>query len=359
MRTMTPRERYMAACRREQPDRVPYWVPGMTPVFKAKFRDFTGNDDYEDYFEHDFRPIWSMDFYQPEPVDFSQFYDELPPNTTSVEGTWGLTGSIEHHEHVEMPKAYHPMETLRPDPKILEEYPFPKVRDVDRGKAVRKYHERGYATAGIAGGGLYEQCWGLRGMQNLMMDFILHPEFAHVLFRRVADAYCASAANVARWGCDLAAFHDDVGSQKALQISPDTWREFVKPNFARIIRAAKDINPDILWWYHSDGCVTEIIDELIEIGVDVLNPVQPEVMDPAEIKRRYGDRLAFNGTISIQKTLPFGTVDDVRREVKERIDTVGVGGGLLLAPSHVVQPEVPLENLLAFAEAAEEFGRYS
>jgi len=91
----------------------------------------------------------------------------------------------------------------------------------------------------------------------------------------------------------------------------------------------------------------------------VLNPVQPEVMDPAEIKRRYGDRLAFNGTISIQKTLPFGTVDDVRREVKERIDTVGVGGGLLLAPSHVVQPEVPLENLLAFAEAAEEFGRYS
>jgi len=195
-------------------------------------------------------------------------------------------------------------------------------------------------------------------MEQLMMDFVLNPDFAHTLLRRVADAFCESAANVARWGCDVAAFHDDVGAQKSLQMSPAMWREFVKPNFARIIKAAREIKPDIIWFYHSDGCVTEIIEELIEIGVDVLNPIQPEVMDPAALKKQYGDRLAFNGTISIQQTLPFGTVQDVRDEVRERIETVGVGGGLLIAPSHCVQPEVPIENLLAFAQAVRDFGTY-
>jgi len=149
-----------------------------------------------------------------------------------------------------------------------------------------------------------------------------------------------------------------VGSQKSLQMSPAMWREFIKPNFARIIRAARVIKPDILWFYHTDGCVTEIIADLIEIGVDILNPVQPEVMDPAALKKQYGDRLTFNGTISIQQTLPFGTVQDVRREVKERIETVGIGGGLILAPSHLIQPEVPLVNLLALAQAVKEFGAY-
>jgi len=332
----------------------------MTAGFKQKFRDFAGNDDYEDYFEHDFRPVHSMDWYQPEPVDFSVFYDgDLPDETTGTTGgTWGLTGGVPRAEHVEMPAIYHPLSTMRPDPEILERYPFPKLRDVDRSEPVRSYHSRGYATVGIAGGGLYEQCWYLRGMEQLMMDFVLNPDFAHTLLRRVADAFCESAANVARWGCDVAAFHDDVGAQKSLQMSPAMWREFVKPNFARIIKAAREIKPDIIWFYHSDGCVTEIIEELIEIGVDVLNPIQPEVMDPAALKKQYGDRLAFNGTISIQQTLPFGTVQDVRDEVRERIETVGVGGGLLIAPSHCVQPEVPMENLLAFAQAVKDFGTY-
>ena len=111
-------------------------------------------------------------------------------------------------------------------------------------------------------------------------------------------------------------------------------------------------------FYHSDGDISSIIPELIEIGIDVLNPVQPECLDPAQVKREYGDRLAFWGTISIQRTMPFGTPEDVRQEVRDRVNTVGRSGGLLLAPTHVLEPEVPWENIVALFEAIEEYGKY-
>ena len=126
----------------------------------------------------------------------------------------------------------------------------------------------------------------------------------------------------------------------------------------RAIAAAKKVKPDMLAFYHSDGDIRDIIPELIEIGVDVLNPVQPECMDPREVKARYGDRLSFWGTIGTQTTLPFGTPGQVRQAVREMIDTVGVGGGLVLAPTHLVEPEVPWENLLAFVDEARHYGIY-
>ena len=110
---------------------------------------------------------------------------------------------------------------------------------------------------------------------------------------------------------------------------------------------------------HSDGVIDPIIPELIEIGVDILNPVQPECMDPVQLKREYGNELAFWGTIGTQTTMPFGTPEEVKAVVKERIETVGQGGGLLLAPTHVIEPDVPWENVVAFFEAVEEYGRYT
>jgi len=121
---------------------------------------------------------------------------------------------------------------------------------------------------------------------------------------------------------------------------------------------ARRVNPNILISYHSDGYIEPFIPELIEIGLDVLNPIQPECMDPAAIKRRYGDRLAFFGTIGTQTTFPFGSPEDMRQEIRQRIETVGKGGGLILAPSHMLEPDVPWQNILAFFEAAREFGKY-
>jgi uroporphyrinogen-III decarboxylase len=141
-------------------------------------------------------------------------------------------------------------------------------------------------------------------------------------------------------------------------ISPQMWREFIKPRYARLIAAFKDQNPALKIAYHCDGYFEPIIPELIEIGLDVLNPVQPLAMDPAEIKRKYGQALSFWGTVDTQFTFPFGSPEDVAQEVRQRLRTVAPGGGLVLCSSHRVQPDVPLENIKAFYRTARQEGAY-
>jgi uroporphyrinogen-III decarboxylase len=133
-------------------------------------------------------------------------------------------------------------------------------------------------------------------------------------------------------------------------ISPAHWRKFLKPRLAKFISEIKAINPALKVAYHSDGFIDPIIPELAEIGVDVLNPLQPACMDPAKVKLEFGDKLCFWGSIDEQYTLPFGTPDEVRQEVLNRLRTVGKGGGLILAPTHMVQLDTPLENFRAMVE---------
>jgi uroporphyrinogen-III decarboxylase len=147
---------------------------------------------------------------------------------------------------------------------------------------------------------------------------------------------------------------DDVGSQHEMLISPKMWRRYLKWRMANMIQELKAINPEVKVAYHSDGDIRRIIPELIEIGLDVLNPVQPACMDPAAIKKQYGDRLCFWGTIDEQQTLPFGTPEQVRAEVLERLRTVGQDGGLILAPTHHVQLDTPLENFRAMVETVQD-----
>jgi uroporphyrinogen-III decarboxylase len=132
-------------------------------------------------------------------------------------------------------------------------------------------------------------------------------------------------------------------------ISPQTWRRTFKPRLATFISTLKAINPELKVAYHSDGVIEPIIPDLIEVGLDVLNPVQPRCMDPARIKRAYGDRLCFWGSMDEQGTLPFGKPVDVEREVLTRLRTLGCGGGLILGPTHHVQLDTPLENFWAMA----------
>jgi uroporphyrinogen decarboxylase len=127
---------------------------------------------------------------------------------------------------------------------------------------------------------------------------------------------------------------------------------------ATIIRACRAVNPELKIFYHSDGYIEPIIPDLIEIGVDVLNPVQPDSMDPAKLKAKYGDRLAFWGTVGTPTLWAWGTPADIRAEVRERIETVGRGGGLIISPAYDLEPEVPWQNVLAFFEAVDEYGTY-
>jgi uroporphyrinogen decarboxylase len=244
----------------------------------------------------------------------------------------------------------------------LVSYPLPDYGDPSCWEhltaEVVGLHERGLAAHGLMGQTIFETAWLIRSMEELLPDMLGNPDWAAVLLDRIAEIRRIQSAKFAEADVDIIRTGDDVASQRGMLMDPETWREWLKPRLASIIDSAREVKPDVLIWYHSDGDCRAIIPDLIEIGVDILNPVQPECMDPAEVKKLYGDRLSFSGTIGTQTTMPFGTPEEVRSEIKKRIHTVGRGGGLLIAPTHVLEPDVPWENVLAFVDGVRSFGRY-
>jgi uroporphyrinogen decarboxylase len=245
----------------------------------------------------------------------------------------------------------------------LDDYPWPDITAVYRYRGlkrkVEKWQGEGYAVAGgppHLGGELFETAWRLRGLENFLLDLIRNKELAHSLLDRIANLCQHNAVVLAEAGVDILVLDDDVGMPTTMIISPAMWREFLGPRLAGIIRAARAVKPDLWVLYHSDGYFEPIIADLIEMGVDAINPVQPDVMDPLEIKKRYGNRVALWGTVGAQTTFAFATPDEIRREVRLRIETLG-RAGLLLCPAYDIdEPDIPWENTLAFLEAVEEYG---
>ncbi|RLF14263.1 MAG: hypothetical protein DRJ66_06360, partial [Thermoprotei archaeon] len=156
-------------------------------------------------------------------------------------------------------------------------------------------------------------------------------------------------------GVDVIVDGDDVGAQTTMIVSPSLWRRFLKPRYKRLADLCH--RHGVYFFFHSDGWIEPIIPDLVEIGVDILNPVQPECMDPVKVKRLYGDKLCLEGTISVQRTLPFGSVKEVVNEVKDRIRKLGPTG-FILGPTHVIQPDTPIENILALYRAAIKYGSF-
>jgi uroporphyrinogen decarboxylase len=355
---MNPRCRVLTTLRRQIPDKVPRLV-AFTPPVLEEFHCRTGSAELADYFDFEVRHVGIGP--TEKEVDFSPFLGCLPPNAWVNE--WGIghvPGSMYHFEDY-----VHPLRDIS-SPEELKDYPFPDVTAGYRYEGlleeVADLHQRGYAVAGGIphySGTLFECAWILRGMENLLADFLLHPRLAAALLDWLTASGVESATRMAQAGVDVLTTGDDVGTQRGMMMSPALWRKWLKPRLAEIIAAAKRINPDLLVFYHSDGSIEPIIPELIEIGVDILNPIQPECMDPARLKGEYGAHLAFWGTIGTQTTMPLGTPEEVKATIRERIETVGRGGGLLLAPTHVLEPDVPWQNILAFFEAVEKYGWYS
>lgn len=355
---MKPRDRVLTAMRRRVPDKVPREVV-FTPPMMEEFRRQTGASDPADYFDLEVRSVSLAP--SRKQVDFSSYLGPLPPGAWVNE--WGIGhvhGSMYHfHDYV------HPLEKISSVEEVRA-YPFPDVtaeyRYSGMADEVADWHQRGYAVQAELpnySGTLFECAWLLRGMENLLVDFLTNPKLAAALLDRLTASGIESATRLSQAGVDILLTGDDVAAQRGMLMSPGLWRKWLRPRMAEIIAAAKKVNPDLLVFYHSDGNLEPVIRDLIEIGIDILNPVQPECMDPAALKREYGNHLAFWGTIGIQTTMPFGTPEEVRATVKERIDTVGQTGGLLLAPTHVIEPDVPWRNVMAFFEAVEEYGWYS
>ena len=241
----------------------------------------------------------------------------------------------------------------------LEAFPWPDVTAEHRSAGLREqvetFHQAGYAVAGgppHLGGELFETAWRLRGLARFLLDLKDSPSLAHVLLDRLTNLCRHSTLRLAQAGVDILVLDDDVGMPETMILSPQMWRTFLKPRMASIIEAARAARPDLRVLYHSDGVIDPIIEDLIEIGVDALNPVQPDRMDPQAIKRCYGDRLTLWGTVGVHATFALATPDQIRAEVRHRAETLGPER-LLLCPAYDIdEPDTPWENVAAFLEAA-------
>ncbi|MEI7900201.1 MAG: uroporphyrinogen decarboxylase family protein [bacterium] len=351
---MNARERVLRALKRQGvPDRIPFEISwgAFTPLLMKTYRAKTGSDlPPEEYFDFDTR------FVLPGPTgkktDFTAFFDNLNGEVSFDE--WGV-GSVP--TLYEMPDfKYHPLEKMERVEQI-HAFPWPDCGDgyryVEVVAQVKAYQERGYAVCGELYQTLFERVWLMRGMQTFMTDFYLEPEIAHAICERITELRIEQARQFAKAGVDVIRLGDDIVTQQGRMMSPETYREFFQPRVKRIVAAAKAVNPEVVVFMHCCGRVEEVIDELLKTGIDVLNPLQPECNDVRRIKQTYGGRLAFWGGIGVQSVMPHGTPDDVRRAVREAAETLGKGGGLLLAPAHILDPAVPWENVVAFIEAAQ------
>ena len=331
---MTKREIIKAVLECERPPYVP-WSCGFTAEAKAKLQAHFGVIELEDVLQNHLLKLGS---------DIGFFADLGDNRVRDVFGVvWDRSidkdiGNVEGRVLAEPSLNYYSFPDPL-DPRVFADIPAHIARYGDRFRLFQ------------IGFSLYERAWTLRGMQNLLMDFHDHPAFVRELLNRIADYNIAQVEEALKYDIDAIYFGDDWGQQRGLQMGPKLWREFIYPVLARMYAVVHAAGKYV--FIHSCGDVDELFDDLIEIGLNCFNPFQPEVMDVFTLIEEYRGRLVFHGGLSTQKTLPYGTVDDVRRETGSLLKA-GKAGGYIFAPAHDVEGDVPLENMLAFIELIQD-----
>ncbi|MGA2512856.1 MAG: uroporphyrinogen decarboxylase family protein [Candidatus Limnocylindrales bacterium] len=373
----TSQERVLCALNHEEPDRVPvfFGTSGVTSMLTPAYeqlKSYLGidkptreisrifqyarlDDEVMERFGSDGRPLLpgaAPSIHRRE-VSAAGFVDEWGIEWQRPAG--GLYNEV----------AFNPLRELASEE--VERYVWPDLADPGRFAGLReealRIRDSGCAVVALPGVAAFEQTLLLRGMDAFLMDMAADRDFAEALLGTVARLMLSGMVGMLREAGDLidvVVFADDLGSQDGLLISPAMYRALLKPLHAELIRTIKAHSPAKVFM-HSDGNVFPVIEDLIEVGVDILNPVQVsagDMGDTVRLKRRFGDRLSFCGAIDTRWALPRGTPEDVRREVRRRIADLGPGGGYILASVHCLQPDVPVENVLALFDEARVAGRY-
>jgi uroporphyrinogen decarboxylase len=336
----------------EEPDRVPMDV-WFTPEVRRRLMRETGIDDASALrvaLGHDCLLGYvgvGASFYL---SDEKRYLD--PWGITFMNVPYG-NGAGSYTEMVERP--------LAGDDSLLDSYHAPDPEDPlqyeEIASMIRRYG-RTHSIVGSTASSVFEGPSWLRGTEKFMEDLLINKDYAHALIDMVVEFHLVAGLKLIRMGCDIIIAGDDIGSQDRMLISPKLWREFVKPRYGRLFGAYKRENPSLRIAVHMCGYIEPIIDDLVEVGVDVINPVQPLAMDPASLKKRFGKSLSFWGAVDDQKVMPFGSPADVEAEVRLRIAQLAPGGGYILCPSHNIQPTTPAENVEAFYRAAERYRGY-
>jgi len=233
-----------------------------------------------------------------------------------------------------------------PGPERLMESP-------DLAGQIRRQKDAGlFVTGGITMP--FKTAWELRGLENLLADYLLAPAFVEGLYDRVFTLYGEMARRMVRAGIDMLAIGGDIAMQDRVMMGPEAWRRIDKPRLARLIAGCRSINPDLFVFIHSDGDIRAILPDLIDIGFNVIDPVQPECIDPVWLKREYGRDIVLHGGGSVQRTLPFGTPEDCRAEANRLVEECGYDGGLVIRASNAISFDCPLRNILAFFETVRD-----
>jgi uroporphyrinogen decarboxylase len=357
---LTHRERVETSLAHETPDRCPMQI-SFTPEFARSLlvhlnlssglqahNPHGGGNTYllERHLEQDLLLCsvgWANSYYQDLTPGVS-YTDEWGVGWRAVEYKTPFGNGV----YTEM--VDHPLE----DDDAIEQYraPDPCREELYReARQLVRNFRKDYWIVGVTVTTIFETAWALRGYERILTDFMIHPERLEKLLDIPFQYHLEVAKNLVRIGVDMIWTGDDIGTQEGMLMDPDLWRRHLKPRMARFISELKSINPDVKVAYHSDGNIYAVIPDLVEIGLDVLNPIQPACLDHRRLKHEFGNHLSFWGSIDEQKTLPFGTTQDVTREVRERIRTIGRNGGFIVGPTHHVQLDTPMDNFWAMHRA--------
>ncbi len=358
---MTHRQRVLTALDHREPDRVPRGSLPLTPAKLQEFTERTGRDNPSEYWGADLAR--SVAFRRPEIDPEERFGSYFAERRCEMEFEWAGEYPAEWGVGTRRADFYHfgaPVFPLQ-DANCLSEiesYPYPDyVGEWGHDhfeEQVRQIREEGYPALAKCQR-LFQNVWYLRSRERLFVDMRERPAIAAALFENVTRVVTAMAVRMAESGIDILAIADDIAMQDRMMISPQMWREWVKPCAAEVFGAAKSVNPDLKIFYHTDGDFEAVMSDLIEIGVDCFSTVQPECMDLLKIKRTYGSEVTLGGTIGVQGVFRFGTPDEVREMVRRQIEDLAPGGGFILKTANAVEPDVPWENIEALCEAAERY----
>ena len=328
---MTRRDVIIDALEFRPPPYVP-WQWDMTVRCAERFRRETGMDDLTDFYDPHFLKLGA------DAGRRKQIGENLARDAYGV--VWDCTVDKDIGTPCDWPIK---------QPEDLDSYDWPDTdddrwyRDIPQRLAERPDLFRVYSI----GFSLFERAWTMRGMTDLLMDMIERPDFVEQLLDAIVRCNLKQIRRALEFDVDCVHFGDDYGMQTGLIMGGTHWRHFIKPRLAKMFAPIREAGKYISM--HSCGCVAELFDDLIEIGLNMFNPFQPEVMDVFALKEQYHGRLAFHGGFSVQKLLPFGTPDEVR-QMTLRLIEAGAVGGYVFSPSHGVPGDVPSENLLAMVE---------
>ena len=354
---MNARENLLSLFRREGFDFVPPEF-SLCPSLVARYVRETGSDaPYEDYFSLPWRNVQDIHLTAAaDTVQFRAWYQKPLAEDTEI-NAWGMgfergSAAAAHMRHMRHPlQGHEDLDTIRA-------YPFPRFArgaTAAQREQVAAIHARGLAATGNMQCTIWETAWYLRSMEDLMMDMADDSPIATFLLDIVLEQAVARAEAYAHAGVDILYLGDDVGTQRGPLMSLALYRQWIWPRLKTVIDAAKAIRPDLLVAYHSCGAATAFIPDLIAAGIDILNPLQSECMDFREVVAAYGDRLSFHGCLGTQTVFPFGTPEEVRAATFACLDACGPKGGMLAAPTHLLEPEVPWENVLAYVQACADY----